>query len=279
MKRIVLDPGHAGWDQGSTPVDIKSGGYMEAEFNWRLSTRLAEELVERYVCEVYKTHPYNTALSKNRDLDEELRLRADMFTVYNADLLVSTHHDAGPPSARGGSLYIHTDKRASDGGLAWLPALGNHKAPRSYKMAQVVRDHVKPALAGMGIPWRGDILCADFGILRYTPGPCMLLEAFFGTNEEDVAIARKPEFIPTLAKALAEGIALALDLPRKEKPLDPNAVTILVDGVVVECGAQIRRDGVVEVEVKPFAHALGARVSWDQKTRSVLVSRNRHGVS
>lgn len=271
MKRIVIDPGHSGFDRGATPVDIDSGGYMEDEFNWRLSEATSEALIKGWVCEVHLTHPHGVALSKKRDLDEELRLRGSMLDFYHADLFVSLHHDAGPPEARGGSLYVWTNKRAEDGGLAWLPAVGNHKAMRSYPMALKVKDKVKPTLAALGIPWRGDVMCADFGVLRYANGPCMLIEALFGSNAEDIAIARKPEFFPALGKAIAEGIADALALPVKVAPKPDNAVTVFVDGAEVACDA-VLVDGATVVKLRPLAEAMGGKVGWDGDKRAVLIS-------
>lgn len=271
MKRIVIDPGHSDWDQGSTPCDINSGGIMEAEFNWRLSVAVADELVNGWVCEVHMTHPHNVSLAKAGALGEELHKRALMYEFYNADLLVSVHHDAGAPNARGGSLYVWTNQRDEDGGLVWAPALGNHKAPRSYAYAQKVYPKVKDALATFGVPWRGNIMCADFQVLRDCPGPCMLLECFFGTNAEDVAAARRPEFIPAIAKAFAEGIADALSMEVKAPAKDANAVSILIDGTVVECGARME-GGKTRVDVRPLLEAMGARLGWDANSKTLTVS-------
>jgi N-acetylmuramoyl-L-alanine amidase len=272
-KVIVVDSGHGGWDVGSTACD----GMHEAVFNWKLSKELVEYLLANYACECHYTHEGDwTALSKTGNAGEELHRRADTGNMFNADLFVSIHHDAaGDSKARGGSLYIWTKKRVYngevtsdhpeyEGELAWLPAVGNHNAPKSYKLAVAVEPHVKGLLASFGIPWRG-LMCADFQVLHDFNGACMLLETFMGTSPADVAAARKPEFIPAMAKALGDGIAEALSLSKKVFR-DPNAVTVKVNGNVVECNAKLEGNA-TRSDVKPILESLGYTLDkWDGDT-------------
>lgn len=240
-KTVVLDSGHGGWDKGATAID----GKPEAVFNWDLSKALGDYLTATYDVKVIYTHEgAHTALTKGGNVGEELFLRAKVANDAKADLLVSIHHDShGNPSVRGGSLWVWTDKRdeKDSSKLAWLTAPGNHKAPRSYAMAQQVQPLLATAAAAAGIPWRSTIMCADFGILRACNGPCMLVEAFMGSNKEDTAAARRPEFIPTMAKAVAEGIAQAIGLERRPPSWDPAAEI-----------ARLRERGIINTQHDPF---------------------------
>ena len=208
MKTIVIDPGHGEWDSGATAVD----GLAEKHFNLELGLALRAALAA-YDCQVIMTRETDTALAQPGQLGAELQARADVANRAGADLLISLHHDwHSSVDARGGSLWIWTDKQG------WLPADGNHKAPRSYAIAERAYPHIRDGLAGLGVPWRGSIWCSNFGILRNTNGPAVLLECFMGSNTEDVAAARQPDFIPELVVSIAAGLADALELPRAPEP-------------------------------------------------------------
>lgn len=277
MKKVVIDPGHGGWDPGATALD----GIQERYFTWELSKALGDYLAASYVVEVIYTHEgADTALDPSGNQARELAARSWVANSINADLLVSIHHDnAGNPSARGASLWIWTSKNSPTGGLVWLPAAGNHTDPKTYPIARAMVGKVRETLASLGVPWRsfGDpdgIACANFGILRNTRGPAVLIECFHGSNAEDVAAARKPEFIPTLAKGIGDAIALALGLPRKEseKPVERKEVRI------VDAGGNLLTVGWLEngktiAEVRPLLEAMGLVVEWRQEgeKREVIV--------
>lgn len=220
-KVIVIDPGHSGWDPGAIAID----GRPEKDYTLHLSLAVRDQLLKRFDCTVLMTRETDVALAPPGQLAADLNARAMVANQAGADLFMSNHHDAGGPEARGASLYIHTNKRAKDGGLAWLPAIAedgrvNHEAPNSFRLAQTFLPPVKEELARYGIPWRDfggptGIACADFQVLRDAFGPCMLLETHFGTNEHDNWAARRPGFIVDLATAIATGIGGALSLPHR----------------------------------------------------------------
>lgn len=221
MKRIVIDPGHGGWDPGAIAVD----GVPEREFTWQLSKALGDYLLDRYQVEVIYTHQgADTALDPTGNQARELAARAWVANSTGADLLISIHHDnTGNPSVRGASLWIWTSKNSPTGGLVWLPATGNHTDHKTYPLARAMVWRIRETLAALGIPWRGfgdpdGIACANFGILRNTRGPAVLIECFHGSNKDDVAVARRSEFVPTLARAIGDALAAALELPARAQP-------------------------------------------------------------
>jgi len=232
FKTIVLDPGHSGSDPGAIAID----GMPEKAYTLALGLALREVLTA-YDCRVI--------LTRETDVAMELSERSSIANRSNADLFISLHHDsASNPLARGGSLYIHTDKRTETGGLRWLPADGNHISPRSHAIAKAFIPSARSVLADRyGIPWRtfGDkdgISCADFAVLRYCNAkvdrtPALLLETHFGSNADDNWAARRSEFIPDLAVAIAKGIAAALELPLKAQ-----GTPILGDAVATVAQAQ-----------------------------------------
>ncbi len=242
LKKIVIDPGHGGWDAGAIAVD----GVPEKQFNLELGLALREEL-KRYECVVLMTRESDMAVAPGSEGNPaaELHARAEIANRVEADLLLSLHHDSSAsPQVRGASLYIWTDREG------WLPAEGNHKAPRSYALARKFYPIAQEALAAFGIPWRGEIMCADFQVLRDAHLPAMLLECFDGASEEDVRIAREPEFVPALAAALARGIAEALELPERVLSSQWDPVREI---------AIAKQTGLIDTEHQP-----NAPVTWGQ---------------
>lgn len=271
MKTVAIDPGHGGKDPGSINVE----GGKEAVFAWQLADQLGKTLRANWQVQVVYTHQGADSSVTQGTQSEELQARAEVANKAEADLMVSLHHDAaGDPKARGASLWIWTDKLTPEGGLVWLPALEmgrqNHKDPTSFRVANLMLPHLKAALATFKVPWRGHIMCANFGVLRDCRGPAVLFEAFFGTNPEDHAASEHPDFIPRIAFALAQGIAEALRLPEQVKT-PPNAFTVLVDGVEVSCNAHLV-GAKVECYVRELAEALGGRVGVDMEGRIINIS-------
>lgn len=199
-KIIVLDPGHDYDDPGSTQYD----GESERAYTLALAQAVRDQLLARYDCLVFLTHE-GTGAHPGNDLDAELRARADVANKAGAALLVSLHHDAGPSTARGGSLWVWSSRGMH------LSAEQN-TAPRSYACAQKMAPIIRDTLAAIGIPWRG-LYSSDFGVLRYCDGPAVLIETHFGTNPEDDALMDDPANVRQLAAGIARAIAAAVDLP------------------------------------------------------------------
>ena len=220
MKKVVIDAGHGGRDGGSRWAD----GAREKDFTLRLTGDVGEALTAGWEVEVIQT--------RTVDADVGLGERAEVANRVGADLFLSLHTDAGRPENRGGSMWVWTPKRDEKNGLRWLPAVAsdgtaNHEAPNSYRLSQFIEPVVKAALVKQGIPWRG-IWCADFQVLRDTDGAGVLIECFFGTNQQDVAVAKGPSFVPVLAKAIARAVAVALTLPEKQQPKKKTLLAVQI---------------------------------------------------
>lgn len=294
--RICLDPGHGGWDPGATAVD----GRPEKEFTLDLALAVRDELTRRFECDVVMTRDSDKALTPNRDLGAELRARAEVGNQAGADLFLSLHHDsASSPDARGGSLWIWRDHPETGVGHrpAVDPATGQptHNAPRSHEMGVRFIEPVRDRLAAFGIPWRSygspsGISAADFGVLRHSNGPGLLLECFFGSSAEDVSIARRPDFVPGLAAAIAAGVAAALSLsaaapapaPELQPEPSPDAFpAALVLNNVRHEGYQVV-EGRIAGPLRPLLDELqflGYRYSYDWRTRTLTVAAPARNVA
>lgn len=271
-KRIVIDPGHGGWDPGRIAVD----GVPEAYSNWALANSLAAELAP-YDVEVRFTHEgAHTSLDRG-NLARELAGRSHIANAWKADLLLSLHHDGHSDSGvRGGSLWVWSSHVAPDGGLRWEPARDglvnqNHTDPKSIGAAKVMVPHIRKVLAEHGIPWRsyGDrdgVACSNFGILRNTAGPAILLETYYGTNELDVAAARTPTFITDLARSVAAGVVEALGLT--EVWSLPTVKVVLPGGH--EVWGELRGD-TTWVPIRAVADSQNRTCEWVQSPPTVIV--------
>lgn len=277
--RICLDPGHGGWDPGAIAVD----GRPEKEFTLDLTLAVRDELTRRFECDVVMTRDSDKALTPNGDLGAELRARAEVGNQAGADLFLSLHHDsASSPDARGGSLWIWRNHPES--GVGHRPAIDpttgqpTHDAPRSHEMGVRFIEPVRDRLAAFGIPWRSygspsGISAADFGVLRHSKGPGLLLECFFGSAAEDLAIARRPDFVSGLAAAIAAGVAAALRLPA--------AAPALVLNNVRHEGYQVV-EGRIAGPLRPLLDELqflGYRYSYDWRTRTLTVTAPARNVA
>lgn len=275
MKTVIIDPGHGGWDTGAIALD----GKRESDFNLQLAFAVRDELA-RFEVGVILTRQADVGLSPTGKLAEELNRRAQIANAAGADLLVSLHHDAtGKPDVRGASLWIWTSKSNADGTLAWYGATGNHTDPKTYPVAKAMVGAIRSSLGALGVPWRGfgdpdGIGCSNMGVIRATRGPALLIEAFHGSNAQDTAIARAPEFIPTLARTIADSIAGALALPAKAQPIPvaPDVRVVLYDKEIT-CNGKIE-EGKTRADIRPVLEAMGvpsANITYDSTTRTVTV--------
>jgi len=98
LKRVILDPGHGGRFPGAC-----AHGLEEKEVNLSVA-RKVKGLLEDQGIEVLMTRSRDTELSE--DLSTDLDLRCDFANSKRADVFVSIHANAGPPSATGFEVYI-----------------------------------------------------------------------------------------------------------------------------------------------------------------------------
>jgi len=183
---ICIDPGHGGYDPGAT-----GNGLEEKDISLKLGLMLRDRLLNRYECEVIVTRETDTFVS--------LSDRAYMANARNADLFVSIHingHDN--TAANGYEDFIHsaaqratTDIRRSIHGLVSQVWVNAGRTDRGMKTA-------------------------NFQVLRETRMPAVLLENGFISNAKDAQLLQNSGFREKLAEAMAEGIASALKLERKE---------------------------------------------------------------
>ena len=168
---ILIDPGHGGEDIGVAG----SRGNAEADLCWELATRLADELARRGA---------KVRFSRTEAEGPGSSERAERANNLSADLLISVHLNANDEStAEGASTYYfgssHSGEALAEKIQHQLVSLGLRDC----------RSHAR-----------------SYAILRETRMPAVLVEPVFITNDDEEKRLEDPEFVRSLAGAIAAGV-------------------------------------------------------------------------
>lgn len=279
VTRIVLDPGHGGWDPGAM-----ANGITEKDYQLAIGLRLRDALLARYDdVEVRMTRETDASVDPagmslppgTARLARELQARVNIANGWPDSVLISLHNDAaGDSRARGGTIYVY-------GPQSWVAAVApdgkiNHRAPRSYQLAQAMEPIFREMLAKHGIPCNGT-KAGDFQVLRNTAGRAVLVEAFFSTSPLDAAAAKTEAFKADLTDAYCRMIAAALGLREKAPATtNPRPVRVVLPSGKVITGEL--RDSHTWIEVggvwcplRAWAELLGFEVLWDNNGPTATV--------
>lgn len=212
-KILVLDPGHGGEDPGA----IDPGGTIyEADVVQQISTQLLQLLKQHQTdLEVIVTKPQGVTMG--------IMDRAAVAAQNRADLFLSLHLNASAhnPAAKGFMVFPA------------LPGKPTHQ--QSMVAAQKISAQLQNAgiapFAGNGIFYavyqnESDKLFIDsttvdssqpiegntYGVVEYAETPALLLEQWFITNSEDMALHNTPQGREAMAHAIYLGLCDYLGL-------------------------------------------------------------------
>ena len=209
--RIVLDPGHGGWDLGT----IGREGLMEKNLVLEVAQRLGSLLESRLGAEVIYTRKDDNYVS--------LEQRAELANTDQADLFVSVHANySNLATARGVETYYSSffsppeareiEFRENGNALAVTHAKLTgvqlrDKVEASRKLATDVQHALHGTLASQsaGIRNRG-VREASFVVLTGTEMPSILAEISFVSSPTDEEKLRNAEYRQQIAEALFKGI-------------------------------------------------------------------------
>ncbi|UII57100.1 N-acetylmuramoyl-L-alanine amidase [Cytobacillus spongiae] len=193
MSTIVIDPGHGGADAGA----VYKGNY-EKDFNLAVARIVQQKLLRDYVVDVIMTRTGDQTISLNE--------RTALANVKKADFFLSIHHNAGGGS--GFESYIY-----------------NGNVPSSTKQYQAIIHSkiIKSIQSKYQVKDRGQKR-ANFQVVRETKMDALLLEIAFVDNEQDLKLLNNSTFIREVSNSIADGVANALDLPKKsiQSPSPPD---------------------------------------------------------
>jgi N-acetylmuramoyl-L-alanine amidase len=211
--RIVLDPGHGGWDLGT----VGHQGLLEKDLVLDVTERLGKLLQARLGSEVTFTRTDDTYLP--------LEQRADIANRSQADLFVSVHANYSTSAAARGVETYYTNlfsapgarevERHDDGTFTNLTPVSlsaeelHEKIDESRRLASTVQHSLYSTLAANNpnIRNRG-IKDSAFVVLTGTTMPAILTEISFVSSPADEHNLQSAAYRQQIAEALYHGIAL-----------------------------------------------------------------------
>jgi N-acetylmuramoyl-L-alanine amidase/putative methionine-R-sulfoxide reductase with GAF domain len=211
--RIVVDPGHGGWDLGT----VGKRGLLEKDLCLEIAERLGKLLESRLGAEIIYTRQDDNYIA----LDD----RASIANQAQADLFVSVHANYSDlPSARGVETYYtnvfsapgtkdaESHAKAGDSKNPAVPTLTaaelKDKVEQSRHLAASVQRSLYGTLATQapGLRDRG-VKEAGFVVLTETSMPGILAEVSFVSSPTDEQKLRSDGYREQIAEALYKGIA------------------------------------------------------------------------
>jgi N-acetylmuramoyl-L-alanine amidase/putative methionine-R-sulfoxide reductase with GAF domain len=190
--KIVIDPGHGGWDTGT----VGPTGLQEKELVLDVAERLSRLLKARLGAE--------TILTRGDDTFVPLALRPALANSVGADLFVSIHGNSSSAKSVRGVETFYVAPAAYKGAASGSPPLG---VTASRRFAAVVQHALYATLSGADplVQDRG-VKAAPLSVLVAPTMPSLLTEISFVSSSYDEQKLRRPEYRDTIAEALFQGI-------------------------------------------------------------------------
>ncbi len=242
-KIIVLDAGHGGTDPGANGFGIK-----EKDLTLDRILAIKKKLETEY-------DGVKIILTRSGDTYPTLTQRANIANNANADLFISDHKNSFNSSARGFETFTYTNASATS---------------KAYQ--NVVHREIFGRIKKYGIPDRGQ-KSQNFAVLRQTKMPAVLLEEAFIDHKHDNELLSSNVFRQDYIDGVVTGIAKCLDLKQKEGAV---GVANRTDAKIIFEGKNVAgfvEDGRTYVQVRDLANLTGLKINWDQKSKTVSLSK------
>lgn len=242
MTKVVwIDAGHGGKDPGAV-----SHGLKEKDIALTVSFAIKNRLENEY-------EGVKVLLSRSTDIFLELKDRTNKANAAGADILVSIHCNAGG-GAGGFESFRYTNASA---------------AARTFQ--NVLHSEIMSALKPFNVKDRGQ-KSENLHMVRESKMPAVLTENLFIDVAADAAKLKRNDVIDAIVSGHVSGIAKYLGLNKKEvqAPVS-DKVTVIVNGKQVSDGKL--DNGVTLVPLRAIGEALGAKVKWDNKTKTATLTK------
>lgn len=230
VKRIFLDPGHGGEDNGT-----KSGAVKEKDIVLKFARLAADELRRR---------GFTVTFSRTRDVFLPLEIRPKLAKEWNADVFVSIHVNSSPSAAAQGTETYILNQEATDAEARKLALLENSIASERTSRESAVQDilwdveqtsylqdsaYLAADIQKSIVAYADDLMLqkkmggwknrgvrqAPFYVLNRAAMPAVLVEIGYLSNSKDRKLMGEKNFQENLAKALAEGVKKYKETCRK----------------------------------------------------------------
>jgi len=217
VKRVVLDPGHGGFDSGA----VGYSGLKEKDVTLDIAKMLHKRLVYHGKIQSF--------LTRTDDYYVPLTDRTATANQYRADLFISLHSNASKNRNASGSETYFCSETASNKEAARVASFENavlkydepYKKRKGYIDIEEVLFRLEQKLnwgesgkfahkfqgrfkQGLPLKSRG-VNSANFFVLRRTKMPSILLEIGFISNQRDEARLGKKSFREKVADSILQG--------------------------------------------------------------------------
>lgn len=173
MKKIIIDPGHGGDDDGA------SYGFVDED-----DTNLS---ISNLIYLMLQLQGFHVDLTRDKDEKVELSERVSMANHINADAFISIHCDAFHNTTVSG-MSVHIAPKASE---------------TSNKLAHNILDQMAWKFPDHNL--RG-VKKSNFYVVRNTIMPAVLVECEFLSNPETKDFLKEPENQYSMAEAITKGV-------------------------------------------------------------------------
>lgn len=251
MRRVVIDPGHGGFDPGA----VGPGGTREKDVTLAVSKLLATYLSPILNVKLLRTEDRSFGDTVTADL----RGRVAMAEQFGADVYLSIHcNSAASPSARGTEVYTTPGRGKADQLAEAIIQAWNKEFPE-----MVIRKDLRDGDSDKE---------ANFYVLRKTSMPAVLVEMGFISNPQEEKLLRDAAWQERAARAIARGTASYLNLkaafPGRFIVLDASDCTGFVGNKMVK---GFLKDGRIWVQAREVVEALGHTIIYYSQTKSFKV--------
>lgn len=207
--RIVVDPGHGGWDMGT----VGRQGLLEKDLALEIAQRLGVLLEQRLGLEVIYTRTDDTFVPLGRRAAIANQVGADLFVSVHANYSslsaargVETYYTADGPSTQ---VLAEEEKEVGSAPELQMAAADlKSKSDASRRLATSVQQSLFGSLAAKspGVRNRG-VKAASFVVLTGTIMPAILAEVSFVSSPADEHNLQDPFYRQNIAEALYRGVA------------------------------------------------------------------------
>lgn len=179
---ICIDPGHGGYDNGSTSIT----GVAEKDINLKVALKLGK-LLEKGGFKVIYTRTSDEVKGTNQK--EDLQLRCDFSNRENADIFISIHcnFDKVSPETRGVETWC---RMPGEKGEELASSLQSRLAKAGYTRNR-------------GLRYETD---GELFVIKNTRATAVLVELGFLSNSGDSGFLQSEEGVQKCAEALNRGI-------------------------------------------------------------------------
>jgi N-acetylmuramoyl-L-alanine amidase len=204
VKRIVIDPGHGGFDPGA----ISPRGFQEKDGVLQISKFLAKKLQDK---------GYEVYLTRSRDNYIELMERGRFANQKNADLFISVHlNSLDNSTVEGVELYYYSFSEYSY--TVRLERLYGASTLNGEQIQKKVYNKIDTTLKSEEyVQMMRDVFISqdfkmhktvpeDFAVLAYPEMPAILIECGFLSNPSFAKKIQQAQFQEQIAETITKGV-------------------------------------------------------------------------